>query len=119
MEEKTANSIRFYIVNNGKKKRIVATIEHDGGFVYYDLKLADGENKNAPIVQLTPINDIVDVCGSPNIKVEPFLKDSTKLGNPSLKFLEKIYKYFIKPNNQEAEKMNEEKDKEKNEEMTR
>lgn len=108
MSNHETDNMRFYIVNNGKRKQIVTAVEQDGGFVYYDLELVDIEGKGQPKIKMTPIKDIVDVCGSPNIQIRPAFKETTKLGNPSFKFIEKIYKYIIKPSNQENNEKEEE-----------
>lgn len=107
MSNHEADNMRFYIVNNGKRKQIVTAVEQDGGFVYYDLELVDGE-KGQTKIKMTPIKNIVDVCGSPNIQIKPACKETTKLGNPSFKFIEKIYKYIIMPSKQEDQENKEE-----------
>lgn len=61
------SEIEFYVVKKGTETRFMATVGHQGGFVYYAFdEVKDGKYSKIVVNQ---VDDIVEICGAPDVQV--------------------------------------------------
>lgn len=68
--------IEFYKVIYDNNARFLAAVGHQGGYVYYALdEVEDGKGTKLTVLQ---IDDIIEICGAPDIQVIAITPNSPK-----------------------------------------